>query len=144
MAIWQANNIQTGTPEGPKYIQATDLSEVWRVSLPTSLANGDTIIGPTLPFNCYLLSVRADVTSLDSGAGITFTVGYAGFPAAFISTSTAGQGAGGIAALNVPGTIGFNQAVAGVNTQIIVTFTHAATVPVAGTVTIALSYTASP
>ncbi len=140
MAVWQATNILTGAIELPKYIQIGVFDQMWSVALTTALANGDTILGPTLEAGLFLSSVKIAVADLDSGGGILFEVGYAGSPAAFITPTTIGQ-TGGIVSLNVPSGLGFTSAV---NTQIVVTITHAATVPVAGTMVIELSATASP
>lgn len=143
MAVFQAVNVLSGSPELPKYIDSGDATEIWRVSLPSTLANGDTILGPSMPYQGFMSGVTVDVTDLDASNGITFTVGYAGFPAAFISTSTIAQ-TGGITGANVAGTLGFNQFAAGINTQVIVTITHAANSPVAGTMFISIDYTANP
>lgn len=143
MAVFQAVNVLSNAPELPKYIESGDATEIWRIALPNTLANGDTILGPTMPYQAFLSNVTIDVTDLDAGSGITFTVGYAGFPAAFISTSTIAQ-TGGIVSANVPGTLGFNQFAAAVNTQIVVTITHVASSPLAGTMSISIDYTANP
>lgn len=143
MAVWQAVNVLSNAPELPKYIESGDATEIWKVSLTTALANGDAILGPSMPYQGFMSNVTVDVADLDAGSGITFTVGYAGFPAAFISTSTIAQ-TGGLVSANVPGTLGFNQFAAGINTQIVVTITHVASIPVAGQMFISIDYTANP
>ena len=142
MAIWQAVNVLSGTVENPKYSQIGIVSEIWRYTgLPTTLANGDTIIGPTLPAAAYLQNVRVDVSDLDTGGGITFSAGYAGALAAFIVGSTVAQ-TGGIQGANVSGTLGYTNPNS--NVPILVTITHAAAIPVAGNMTIEISYTSNP
>ena len=113
MATWNAVNVLSGTTELPKY-NAFDHVEQWKVTLTTALASGNTIVGPTLPAGCYLSNVKIDTGSLDSGAGMVIEAGYTGALAAFIATSTIGQG-GGIQSANVAGTLGFS---ATTNTQI--------------------------
>ena len=140
MATWTATNVLSGTTEGPKYNQIGSIDEVWSVSLTTALANGDTIVGPTMPAGCYLTNVTVDTGSLDSSTGITFEVGYTGHLAAFIAASAVGQG-GGVQGANVAGTVGFTSTT---NTQFLATITHAATTAVAGKFVIKVSYTASP
>lgn len=140
MANWQATNILTGAVEGPKYTEIGTIDEIWSVTLTTSLANADTILGPTIPAGTYLTSVTVDTKSLDSSTGITFECGYTGALGAFILGSTVGQG-GGIQGANVAGTVGFT---ATTNTQLLVTITHAATTAVQGVMVIKASYTANP
>ena len=140
MANWLATNILTGAVEGPKYTEIGAIEEIWKVALPTSLASGDTIYGPTMPAGCYLTAVTIDTGSLDSSTGIVMEAGYTGHLAAFIAASAIGQG-GGIQNANVAGTVGFNSTT---NTQLLVTTTHVATTPVAGTMVLKLSYTANP
>jgi hypothetical protein len=113
------------------------MSVIFSVALTTALANGDTIYGPVLPAGYYLTNVKIDTPSLDSSTGLVLEAGYTGALGAFIVGSIVGQG-GGIQSANVPGTTGFNAATA---TQILVTVTHAATTPVAGTLRIMMSYT---
>ena len=140
MALWQATNVLTGAVEGPKYTEIGGISEIWKVSLTTALANGDTILGPTMPAGCFLENVSIDVGQLDSGTGISFTAGYTGHLAAFISASTIAR-TGGIQGANVAGTTGFTSTS---NVQLLVTITAAATTPVAGTMVLKFSYTANP
>lgn len=140
MATWQANNILTGAPEGPKYTEIGTIDEIWSVVLTTALANGDTILGPTMPAGCYLTNVVIDTGTLDSSTGITLEAGYTSHLAAFIAASTIGQG-GGIQGANVAGTVGFTSTT---NTQLLVTITHVATTPVQGTMVMKMSYTANP
>jgi hypothetical protein len=140
MATWQAVNIQTGAVEGPKYYEISSASEIWVATLTTALANGDTIIGPPMPPGVYLENVVIDTDDLDGGGALTFTVGYAGALAAFISTTTIGQ-TGGIVSGNVAGMTGLTFAA---TTPVLVTITHAASPPTAGKMRIRVSYTASP
>ena len=142
MAIWQAVNVLTNAVEGVKFVEVGTPAEIWAVTLPVSLANGDTILGPSLPAGCFLCDLGADCTSLDSSTGLLFTVGTALLPAQFITATNVGQGAtGGVAKVNVGGSLGFTAAV---NTQIVATITHAASVPVQGKFTFYIEYTASP
>ncbi|MDE2100377.1 MAG: hypothetical protein KGL39_24205 [Patescibacteria group bacterium] len=149
MATWQASNFLSGTPEGPKYLHDGIIETIWYVSLTTALANGDTILGQYLPANCFLSSVKVATDQLDTGGGITFTAGYASNPSAFITTSSVGQ-TGGIASSNVASALGFNAGSGvggigtGTNTQLVVTITHAAVTPKAGTMRLEMTFTASP
>lgn len=140
MGAVQAVNILTGTTEGVKYNATGVTSEIWTAALTTALAITDTISGPTLPAGCYITDVIVDATDMDSATSLLFTVGYTGATAAFISSSSIGQ-TGGIVHANVAGTIGFS---ATTNTTVLVTITATAGTPVAGTLRIALNYTASP
>ena len=149
MALWQANNFLSGTPELPKYIPTAVCETLWYVALTTALANGDTIVGQALSPGCWLSSVKIACDQLDTGAGLTFTAGYAGNLAAFITTSTVGQ-TGGIASLNVPAALGLNsgtgQGGTGTNAPIplLVTITRAASIPKAGIMRLEMTFTASP
>lgn len=141
MATWQMTNVQTGGIEGPKFNAFGMTAEMWTVALPTSLALGDVILGPTLPANCYFNALAVDCGQLDTGNTVAFEVGYTGLPAAIIAAgNTAGQ-AGAVVNENVPGCIAFSSTT---NLQVIMTITRAASVPVAGKVTMSLEYTASP
>lgn len=140
MATLQAVNILTGTPEGAKYNASGDTSEIWTCPVTTALAINDIITGPTIPAGCYLGAVQVAFTDVDSATSILFTVGYAAHTADFITSSTVGQ-AGGIATMNVPLALGFT---ATTDTTVLVTITATAGTPVAGTVRIRISYTASP
>jgi hypothetical protein len=141
MANWFATSIVTGSSNRPqKTLARNDASVIFSVALTTALANGDTIYGPTMPAGYYLTDVRVDTNSLDSSNGLTFEAGYAGALGAFIVGATVGQG-GGIAVANVPGTLGFTAATP---TQLLVTITHAATTPVAGTMRLLFGFTRDP
>jgi hypothetical protein len=141
MATWQAVNVMTGTPEGQKWVEVGNTIAIWKVALTTALANGDTILGPTLPANTYLQTVIVDTDQLDTGGTIAFSCGYAGATAAFIAAGNTTAQTGGLIAANVAGTTGFS---ATTNTQIIVTITRGATTPKAGTMRISISSTANP
>jgi hypothetical protein len=140
MANWQAVNINTGAVEGKKYFQIGTITEMWKATLTTALANGDTILGPTLPAGLWLSNIKVAATSLDSSTGLTFEIGYTGALGAFATGSTVGQG-GGIQSATLPATAGFTAAT---DTQILITITHAATTPVAGTMVIEVTYLANP
>lgn len=136
MGAVQAVNIQTGTPEGPKYLALGDTIEVWQAAVTTALATGDTISGPIIPRNCYLLDCTVDVGNI--GAGATFTFGYQGTPAAFIAAGAPNT----FNRMNVAGALGYVSATA--NTTTLVTMAGTAGTPVAGTIKIAIQYLASP
>lgn len=141
MASWQAVNINTGTPEKPKYNAVGYTSELWVATLTTALANADTIHGPIIPAGTWLSSVKIAVDSLDSSTGLTFECGYTGTLGAFIATgNTTGQ-AGGIQSMNVAAGVGYT---ATTDTEILVTITHVATTPVAGKMRIEAVYLANP
>lgn len=140
MATFQAVNILTGTTEGAKYNATGVTTEIWQAALTTAYASGDIVSGPIIPAGCYLVDLSVSVTDIDSATSALFTVGYTGATAAFISSSSVGQ-TGGIARANVAGSIGFT---ATTNTTVLVTSTATAGTPVAGTMNIAVSYTASP
>jgi hypothetical protein len=141
MGTVQALNVLTGTTEGVKYNATGVTTEIWSAAVTTALAATDTISGPTIPAGCYLTDLSVAVTDVDSGAGFVFGAGYTGALAAFIAAgNTTGQ-ANGIARANVAGAIGFTAAT---NTTILVTVGTTPATPVAGTITICASYTASP
>jgi hypothetical protein len=140
MATWQATNVNTGAVEGTKYTQGGTITEIWSVSLTTALANGDTINGPTIPAGVWLDNIKVDCTSLDSSTGLTFEAGYTGALGQYFTGSTVGQG-GGVQAITKGGNVGSTYTSA---KQVLVTITHVATTPVAGTMTILVSYTANP
>lgn len=140
MATIQANNVLTGSPEGAKYNATGDTSEIWKASTTTALASADIISGPILPAGCFLRGVSVAWTDVDSATSFAWTAGYTGTTAGFITSSTVGQAAG-IAVMNVPAALGFT---ATTDTTVLVTITATAGTPVAGTCTIAISYTASP
>ena len=131
----QAVNVATGTPEGAKYNAVGETTEIWRMAVTTALASGDTISGPVIPAGCYLTRLVVDCPAIGSGA--TFTVGYSGTAAGFIT----GGGPAAYSILNVAGALGYT---ATTPTTILITMTASATTPVAGTIRIAVSYTASP
>ena len=143
MANWIATNVLSGAVETPKYVEIGIITEIYTVALTTALANGDTIFGPTMPAGCYLMDVKVDVDQLDTNGTplIAFEAGYTGALAAFIASGNATARTGGIQPANVHGTVGFTAAT---NTQVLVTVTAAAATAAAGTMRIALSYTASP
>ena len=141
MANWQATNVNTGAVEGPKYYEIGSIEEIWTVALTTALLSGDTILGPTMPAGCWLSNVVIDTDALDSGGGITFEAGYTGHLGAFIATGNTTAQTGGIQGANVAGTVGLTSTS---NIQLLVTITHVATTPVAGTMRLKLSYTANP
>jgi hypothetical protein len=141
MATWQAVNVLTGAVEGPKYTEIGAIEEIWVATLTTALANGDTVLGPTMPAGCFLTGITVDTDALDSGAGITFEAGYTGHLAAFIATGNTTAQTGGIQSANVAGVNGLTSTS---NIQALVTITHVATTPVAGKMRIKLSYTANP
>lgn len=141
MATWQATNILTNAVEGAKYVEVGTVLAIWKVALTTALANGDTILGPQIPANTYLETVTLDTDDLDGGAAITLKAGYAGNLAAFIADGNTIAQTGGRTAANVAGTTGFT---ASTNTQLLVTITHAASPPIAGTMRLLIAYTASP
>jgi hypothetical protein len=141
MATLQATNILTGTPEGAKYIQIGNCSEIWTVATTTGLASGDTISGPIIPANTYLVDVIVSWTDIDSSSGATFECGYTGTLGAFIATGNTTPASGGVVHANVAGTIGYT---ATTNTTVLVTMTGTAGTPVAGTCRICIIYTANP
>lgn len=140
MATIQAVNILTGTVEGSKWNATGDTTELWTAPTTTGLVITDVISGPTIPANTYLNSLQVAFTDIDSATSFTFTAGYSGSAAAFITTSTVGQ-AQGIATLNVALALGFT---ATTDTVVLVTVTATAGTPVAGTCRIRVNYTASP
>ena len=140
MATIQAVNILTGTVEGAKWNATGDTTELWTAATTTGLVITDVISAMTIPANTYLNSLQVAFTDIDSATSFTFTAGYAGHAADFISTSTVGQAAG-VATLNMPLALGFT---ATTDTVVLVTVTATAGTPVAGTCRIRASYTASP
>lgn len=140
MATIQAVNILTGTTETAKWNAAGDTTELWTAAVTTSLALNDIITAMTIPANTYLNSLQVGFTDIDSATSFTFSCGYVGQTAAFITTSTVGQAAG-LAALNVPTAMGFT---ATTDTIVLVTVTATAGTPVAGTCRIRVNYTPSP
>jgi len=141
MATLQATNILTGTTEGAKYNATGSTSEIWTVATTTALASGDTISGPVIPANTYLVDVLVSWTDVDSGSGATFECGYTGTLGAFIATGNTTPASGGIVHANVAGALGYT---ATTNTTVLVTMTGTAGTPVAGTCRIGVIYTASP
>jgi len=140
MATIQATNILTGAVELPKYNATGDTVEIWQAATGTGLANGDVITAMTIPAGNYLTGLSVGWTDVDSATSFSWTAGYTGHASDFITTSTVGQTAG-IAVMNNPKGLGFT---ATTDTVILVTITATAGTPVAGTVTIAARYTASP
>ena len=139
MANINATNVVTGAVENPKYIQAGVITEIYSAAVTTSLALNDTVTGPKIPANCTLLNVILDSDDLDSGTSIKWDVGISGTAAKFISASTVSQ-AGGIATANVAGTVGYTPTS---DTAVIAKVNTAAGTAVAGTIRIAIVYTAS-
>ena len=142
MATYTALNVLSSAVEEPKYVEVGLITEIYTVALPNTLSAGDTIDGPILPAGCYLYDVVLDSDDLDTNATPTILLeaGYSGHLAAFIAASTVAQH-GGRGNSNVAGTLGFNATTA---TQLLVTVTTAAATMAAGTLRIALTYTASP
>jgi hypothetical protein len=141
MANWQMNNIQSGTPERPKYNAVGTTTEIWSVAVTTALANNDILLGPTIPAGCALSNVKVGTDKLDNGTAIVFRVGNAANTAAYIAAGATTAQAGGIASLNVAASLGLIETV---DRQVILTTNATATTPVAGTVRIEVSYVASP
>lgn len=140
MATIQAVNILSGTPELGKYNANGDTTEIWTAATTTSLANGDVISAMIIPAGNYLNALQVAFTDVDSGASFLFTTGYAGFPAAFITSSAVGQ-TGGLAAINVPLALGFTSTT---DIVVLITVTASPSSAIAGTCRIRASYTASP
>ncbi len=140
MATIQAVNILTGTVEGAKWNATGDTTELWTAATTTSLALNDIISAMTIPANTYLNSLQVGFTDIDGATSFTFTAGYSGHTADFITTSTVGQSAG-IASMNVPTSLGFTSTT---DTVVLITVTATAGTPVAGTCRIRAAYTASP
>lgn len=141
MATLQATNILTGTTEGAKYNATGNTSEIWTVATTTALASGDTISGPIIPANTYVVDVIVSWTDVDSSTGATFECGYTGTLGAFIATGNTTPQTGGIVHANVAGAIGYT---ATTNTTVLVTMTATPTTAVAGTCRICAIYTPSP
>jgi hypothetical protein len=141
MATIQAVNVLTGTTELPKYNDTGVTTEIWKAATTTALAAADTIVGPSIPAGCYVTDVAVAWTDVDSATSFAWECGYTGTLGAFVATgNTTGQ-ANGIQHANVAGALGYTAAT---DTQVLVTITASAGTPVAGTCTIAVSYTASP
>lgn len=146
MATWQATNVLTGQVEGPKQTQY-NVTEIWIASVGSTWASGDVVNGPTIPPNVYLQDVKVDVDSLDSGGSPTaaFEVGYfntgSTVAAAFIATGNTTAQAGGIQGANVPGTVGFTNALA---CTVQAKFTANPVTGATGKFRFAVSYTTNP
>ena len=141
MGTVQAVNVLSLTPEGAKYNATGDTTEIWSAAVTTALAAGDTISGPAIPAGTYLVDVQVGFTDIDSANTATFECGYAGALAAFIASGNTTPQTGGVAHANVSTAMGFTAAT---NTTVLVTMTATAGGPSAGTVTILITYTASP
>jgi hypothetical protein len=149
MAAWQATNVLTGAVEGPKYIEIGSIDEIWSVALTTALANGDTILGPSMPAGVFFSSATVATDQLDTGGGITFEAGYTSAtitgipaaPAAWIAASSSIAQTGGVVGFNVAAALG--QTFTG-TVQMTVTITRAATTPKAGIMRLKVTYVASP
>lgn len=141
MANINATNVVTGAVENPKYIQSGVVTEIYSAAVTTSLALADTVTGPKIPANCTLLNVILDSDDLDTNGSptIKWDVGISGTAAKFISASTVSQ-AGGIATANVAGTVGYTPTS---DTAVIAKVNTAAATAAAGTIRIAIVYTAS-
>ena len=137
MATWQMNNVVTGSPERPKYVQTGLVTEIWTIALPNTTAAADTIVGPTLPANCTLYDIVVDTQSIAATSSIS--VGISGTAAKFLSASNVGS-AGGITRAAVAGTVSYTPTA---DTPIITTI-NTATTPAAGNFTMGITYTASP
>jgi hypothetical protein len=140
MATVQATNVLTGTTEGAKYNATGVTAEIWSAATGTGLALNDVVSAMTIPAGNYLTGLTVSWTDVDSATSFTWTAGYSGSAAAFISTSTVGQSAG-VQTLNVATALGFT---ASTDTVVLITITATAGTPVAGTVRISCTYTASP
>lgn len=131
----QGVNVLTGAREVAKYNEIGTPAAIYRAALTTALASGDTIQGPILPANNYILDVTVDLGAV--GAGATYTCGYTGTPAAFITAGAVNA----VSHANVSGALGFS---ATTPTTILVTMTGTAGTPAAGIIRIAVEYTATP
>jgi hypothetical protein len=141
MANTNATNVATSQVEAVKYVQTGVVTEIYSAAVTTSLAANDTITGPSIPANCTLLDVILDADDLDTGTpAIKFDVGVSGTAAKFISASTVAQG-GGVQHANVAGTVGYTPTS---DTAVIAKVNTAAATAAAGTVRLAIVYTASP
>lgn len=140
MATIQATNVLTLAPEVAKYNATGVTTEIWSAATTTGLASADIISAMTIPAGTYLVDFTVSWSDVDSATSFTWTGGYASHTADFISSSTVGQSAG-VARMNVNGALGFT---ATTSTVVLITITGTAGTPVAGTCTIAASYTASP
>jgi hypothetical protein len=123
MANLQMVNVQTGTPEKPKYNVTGTTVELWSVAVTTALAINDILLGPTIPAGAYVTGVTVAPDDLDTGTTITFRVGYTGQTAAFIATGNTGMQSGTVATMNVPSGFGYTAAT---DTQVIITIVAAA------------------
>jgi|GEM_PF-1116447 len=141
MANWQMINVQTGTPEKPKYNATGTTVELWSVAVTTALVANDILLGPTIPAGNYLTAVTVAPDDLDSATSITYKVGYTGTTAAFIASGATGMQTGTVNTMNVPAGFGFT---ATTDTQVIITIVATAGTPVAGTVRLLVAYVASP
>ena len=144
MGTVQGVNILTTTPEKAKYNETGVITEIWVWTVTTALAQTDTLTGPVIPAGTYLLDVTVGSNvDLDSG-GTTgaYEVGYTGTLGAFIASgTTAGFSDGAIGRMNVCSGLGYTSTT---DTTVLMTITTTAATPVAGTVRMAVSYTANP
>jgi hypothetical protein len=135
---WQAVNVNTGTPEKAKYNEIGVVAEIWTLAISASLASGDTISGPVIPMNTWLLDVKTDWDA--QGTTITFEAGYSGHLAAFIAAGNTTAQSGGIQAANVAGTVGFT---ATTDTTVLITLGATPSAPT-GHMRISVTYTGNP
>lgn len=115
------------------------VAAVGSYTLSAALVINDTIQGPSIPANAYLLDVIIDTPDLDSNGSpaVVLEAGISGSASKFISASTVGQ-AGGIQKANVAGTVGYSPTS---DTPVIVKVSTApATSATSGTIKIALLY----
>ena len=107
-----------------------------------TLANGDTIVGPTVPAGTTVTSVLVDTDKLDGGGSpaIVFKVGDATTANRYINASTVGQ-AGGYQVPNINGGTGY---VPATDTPVILTVSTTANgaVPANAKFRILVSYSA--
>lgn len=141
MGTVQATNVLTGTTEGAKYNATGVTTEIWSAAVTTALAITDTISGPVIPAGSYVTDIVVSLTDIDSAASLTWECGYTGALAAFIADGNVIGRTNGVVHADVAAAIGFTAAT---NTTVLVTITATAGTPVAGTIRIAASYTASP
>ncbi len=110
MATITAVDVNTLAVEGVKYNATGITSEIYSAATTTTLASGDTIVGPSIPAGTFVTDVVVAWTDVDSATSFTWECGYAGTLAAFVATgNTTGQ-ANGIQHANVAGALGYSPA----------------------------------
>lgn len=137
-----ATNIKTTSAPEPQWHEHGGIVQIVTAAVANTLAQNDTIVGPSIPAGCYLTDVIVDATDLDSDGTptVAFTVGIAGSLAKFISASAVAT-TGGIARMNVAAAAGY---VPAADTPVLLTITATATAPEAGTIKMAVLYTQAP